>query len=205
MIAKERLQLAKMMNCLGYLGLIPFALCIASFNANAELFGINTRIVFIAYSGIILSFLCGILWSHALSGENKPLSLPMLLLSNLICLMAWLVILIAPQQFSASISSINGGVYLCLGRRKSQVIYGRFILPFNLLDSAQSFNIGCPCFTRYCARRLIIPLAIQRAYLTLRFARLDCPASGFLGTSLLSCKRCRIDKIGCGSNILGPE
>ncbi|MCF4174433.1 MULTISPECIES: DUF3429 domain-containing protein [unclassified Vibrio] len=113
MIAKERLQLVKMMNWLGYLGLIPFALCIASFNANAELFGINTRIVFIAYSGIILSFLCGILWSHALSGENQPLSLPMLLLSNLICLMAWLVILIAPQQFQlALVVSMVG--YICV-------------------------------------------------------------------------------------------
>lgn len=113
MTAKEQPQLVKTMNWLGYLGLIPFALCAASFNANAELFGLNTRIVYVAYSGIILSFLCGILWSHALSEENQSLSLPMLLLSNLICLMAWLVILIAPQQFQLALAISMVG-YICV-------------------------------------------------------------------------------------------
>ncbi|MGR5295445.1 DUF3429 domain-containing protein [Vibrio mediterranei] len=113
MTTQEQPPLVKTMNWLGYLGLIPFALCVASFNANAELFGLNTRIVYIAYSGTILSFLCGILWSHALSGENQPLLLPMLLLSNLICLMAWLVILIAPQHFQlALVVSMVG--YICV-------------------------------------------------------------------------------------------
>ncbi|MFC5081105.1 hypothetical protein VTH8203_03781 [Vibrio thalassae] len=94
MKAKEQHQIIRTMNWLGYLGLIPFALCIASLNASAELFGLNVRLIYIAYSGTILSFLCGVLWSHALSDESSPFALPMLLLSNLICLMAWLVILI---------------------------------------------------------------------------------------------------------------
>jgi hypothetical protein len=46
---------------LGYLGLIPFILCIL-FPTELARFGLNNQHVFIAYSAVILSFVAGTLW-----------------------------------------------------------------------------------------------------------------------------------------------
>ncbi|MGF1773192.1 DUF3429 domain-containing protein [Vibrio maritimus] len=102
-----------LMTWLGYLGLIPFGLCIATFTPEATFVGANTRMLFLSYSAIILSFLCGILWSHALTHSSHKLSFPILTLSNLICLMAWLVIVITPEQFRLGIVVALAG-YVCV-------------------------------------------------------------------------------------------
>ena len=46
---------------LGYLGLIPFILCIL-FPTELARIGLNNQQVFIAYSAVILSFVAGTLW-----------------------------------------------------------------------------------------------------------------------------------------------
>lgn len=102
-----------LMTWLGYLGLIPFGLCIATFTAEANFLGANTRMIFLAYSAVILSFLCGILWSHALAHATHRLSFPILVLSNLICLIAWLVIIITPEQFRLGVLVALAG-YICV-------------------------------------------------------------------------------------------
>lgn len=110
---RESTKTIALMSWLGYLGLVPFALCIATFTANTDFMGVNTRLLFLAYSAIILSFLCGILWSHALAYATHKLSFPILLLSNLICLMGWLVIIIAPEQFRLGVVVALVG-YVCV-------------------------------------------------------------------------------------------
>ena len=87
---------------LGCLGLIPFlgssALILSDFIhyghvASSNLFGIYTPLIFISYSAIILSFLCGTLWGsrdhmRLLKQENT-----LLLFTNLIAVIAWFLIL----------------------------------------------------------------------------------------------------------------
>ncbi|WP_112478016.1 DUF3429 domain-containing protein [Vibrio variabilis] len=126
-----------LMTWLGYLGLIPFSLCIATFTPDGTFMGVNTRMLFLSYSAIILSFLCGILWSHALTHASHKLSFPILALSNLICLMAWLVIVITPEQFRLGIVVALAG-YVCvwlIERIKFNALGNEFPKPYQRLRS----------------------------------------------------------------------
>lgn len=44
---RESTKTIALMSWLGYLGLVPFALCIATFTANADFMGVNTRLLFL--------------------------------------------------------------------------------------------------------------------------------------------------------------
>jgi hypothetical protein len=87
---------------LGYLGLIPFLVAFARmFTASltdsgihsAALLGLYVPYVFITYSAIIMSFLCGILWTKGRrSPESKRSSLS-ILFSNIIAILAWITLL----------------------------------------------------------------------------------------------------------------
>ncbi|MBY6198074.1 DUF3429 domain-containing protein [Vibrio hangzhouensis] len=134
----------QLMAWLGYLGLLPFALCIVSFNPDAQIFGLNARLVFVAYSGIILSFLCGILWSHALSSRDHAMSFPLLLLSNLICLMGWLVILITPAQFQLAlvVSLLGYGCVWMLERIKTNAMGDHFPKPYHTLRNHLTLGVA---------------------------------------------------------------
>ena len=93
---------------LGFAGLIPFmlpallmvqgALSAKGFES-AALFGLYAPYVFITYSAIILSFLCGALWGKTVSGDCHQTANAVLIFSNLIALSAWcstLLIYLAP-------------------------------------------------------------------------------------------------------------
>ena len=83
---------------LGFAGLIPFlvpvvlmvqgALSAKGFES-ASVFGLYAPYVFITYSAIILSFLCGALWGKAVSGDCRQAANAVLIFSNLIALSAW--------------------------------------------------------------------------------------------------------------------
>lgn len=133
-----------LMTWLGYLGLVPFGLCIATFTPDATFLDVNTRMLFLAYSAIILSFLCGILWSHALTHASHKLSLPILTLSNLICLMAWLVIVITPEQFRLGIVVALAG-YICVWlveRIKLNALGNEFPKAYQRLRSHLTIGVG---------------------------------------------------------------
>ena len=93
---------------LGFAGLIPFlipvilmvegALSAKGFES-ASMFGFYAPYVFVAYSAIILSFLCGALWGKVVSGDCRQSANAVLIFSNLIALSAWsctLLIYLAP-------------------------------------------------------------------------------------------------------------
>lgn len=96
-------RLSRLVNILGYLGLIPFLLPLAvmlhgvAFGQglhSASIFGFYAPYVFIAYSGVILSFLTGTLWSQARLCEEMSLARSAIVFSNLLALLAWLCLLI---------------------------------------------------------------------------------------------------------------
>ncbi|MCG7499672.1 DUF3429 domain-containing protein [Vibrio sp. Of7-15] len=78
---------------LGYLGLLPFALCMVAIGIEKELFGLSAVNVFITYSAVILSFLSGALWGNAIDHIQHALSRNALILSNLLAFIAWGVML----------------------------------------------------------------------------------------------------------------
>lgn len=93
----------RLINILGYLGLIPFLGCLAVmlFSAifrqgldSASIFGFYGPYVFIAYSGVILSFLTGTLWSQARLSQHISLAKSAIVFSNLLALMVWFCLLI---------------------------------------------------------------------------------------------------------------
>jgi hypothetical protein len=93
---------------LGFAGLIPFLVPVvlmvqgavsAKGFESASVFGLYAPYVFITYSVIILSFLCGALWGKAVSGDCRQAANAVLIFSNLIALSAWsctLLIYLAP-------------------------------------------------------------------------------------------------------------
>ena len=87
---------------LGCFGLIPFlassALILSDFIrfghvANSNVFGIYTPLIFVSYSAIILSFLCGTLWGSRDQMRLLKQETTLLLFTNLIAVIAWFLIL----------------------------------------------------------------------------------------------------------------
>ena len=95
--------LLKMMHILGYAGLIPFMfpLCLMLTDIwfePAKGIGIPWTIyapdIFISYSAIILSFMCGTLWAGWQTIDNNRLARYAVLVSNLLALSAWSALLL---------------------------------------------------------------------------------------------------------------
>ena len=61
---------------------------------SASVFGLYAPYVFIAYSAVILSFLCGTLWAAARAAETGILANTAIILSNLLALSAWASLLL---------------------------------------------------------------------------------------------------------------
>lgn len=106
---------------LGFAGTIPFvvpvilmvqgALSAKGFQS-AALFGLYAPYVFITYSAIILSFLCGALWGKAVSGDCRQAANAILIFSNLLALSAWsctLLIYLAPIMSIFAVALLFAG------------------------------------------------------------------------------------------------
>ena len=87
---------------LGYLGLIPFLvtfgeMCMSALSKSgihsAALFGLYAPYIFITYSAVILSFLCGILWGKGRRSSEGRRSNISLIISNIIAILAWITLL----------------------------------------------------------------------------------------------------------------
>ena len=109
------------MKALGFAGLIPFLLPVVLMGQgalfakgfeSASLFGFYVPYVFITYSAIILSFLCGALWGKAVSGDCRQSANAVLIFSNLIALSAWsctLLIYLAPIMSIFALALLMAG------------------------------------------------------------------------------------------------
>lgn len=99
----KRNKLSRLITALGYLGLTPFLFCLAVMLHSkifgqglqgASILGFYGPYVFIAYSGVILSFLSGTLWSQARLSQQATLAQSAIVFSNLVALMVWFSLLI---------------------------------------------------------------------------------------------------------------
>lgn len=114
-------SVSQLVNLLGFAGLIPFVIPVvlmvqgalsAKGFESAALFGLYAPYVFITYSAIILSFLCGALWGKTFSGSCRQTSNAVLIFSNLIALCAWsctLLIYLAPIMSIFAVTLLLAG------------------------------------------------------------------------------------------------
>lgn len=106
---------------LGDLGSLPFTglaiLMLQGFVSGAGLqstavFGLYAPYVFITYSAVILSFLCGTLWTAGRVGEAGRLANSAIIFSNLLALSAWaslLMIYLAPIMTIFAVTLLLAG------------------------------------------------------------------------------------------------
>ncbi len=78
---------------LGGAGLVPFlAGAVAALN-EAALLGVPGEHLFVSYSAVIASFLCGTIWANALQMKQDKFAFSLMMVSNALTLAAWLSIL----------------------------------------------------------------------------------------------------------------
>ncbi|MBN8431869.1 DUF3429 domain-containing protein [Microbulbifer salipaludis] len=87
-------------NGLAYLGAVPFVIGVVMALTGVTWAGVDGRLLFTAYSAVILSFLCGIWWGGALNRVDHPYRVPLMLASNLVALAAWLALLFYDTRFA---------------------------------------------------------------------------------------------------------
>ncbi|MCL1037111.1 DUF3429 domain-containing protein [Shewanella submarina] len=124
---------------LGYAGLLPFVLAIIySLTGSAEAEKVSTQ-VFVSYSAIILSFLCGALW-HKVRAANW--SRPLLLVTNILTLLGWACLALSPTLALLALTLCYEVVlvieqwadrdetreYLTLRRRLTAIVIGLHLL-----------------------------------------------------------------------------
>ncbi|MBM6551431.1 DUF3429 domain-containing protein [Marinomonas ostreistagni] len=85
---------------LGYLGLVPFIASTVIHLTGWMRTELEPQTVFITYSAIILSFLCGALWGQVIEQPMQPRGRTLLVCSNIVALVAWLGLLIQQPHMS---------------------------------------------------------------------------------------------------------
>ena len=115
------MPLLKLMHILGYAGLIPFGIPVCLM-LNDLWFGsairrgipwvVHAPDMFISYSAVILSFMCGTLWAGWQTIGNNRLAKGAVLVSNLLALSAWGALLL---MFIASVPKVFCVIILMLG------------------------------------------------------------------------------------------
>ncbi|MEW5250615.1 DUF3429 domain-containing protein [Microbulbifer discodermiae] len=108
---KPATKSTRLFDLLAYTGIGPFALGIWLEVTGENLGGIDGGFLFAAYSACILSFLCGIWWAAALNRADHPHRLALTLLSNLVCLSAWLGLLVYRTPWGLAILA-SGFAYM---------------------------------------------------------------------------------------------
>lgn len=107
----------KLMQILGYGGLVPFLL-----TALAELMALELPVpvepmtLLLTYGAIILSFLAGTLWGRAMHrADSEPTNL-LLILSNAFALLAWLTLLLNTVFWSLLLQMLGFALLLAFER-----------------------------------------------------------------------------------------
>ena len=113
--------LLKIMHVLGYAGLIPFMfpLCLMLTNLWFEpakgigiLWAVYAPNIFVSYSAVILSFMCGTLWAGWQTIDNNRLARYAVLVSNLLALSAWSALVL---MFILAVPKVLCVILLMLG------------------------------------------------------------------------------------------
>lgn len=91
---------------LGFLGLIPF-IGSTLIHLIGLTSGFDVQTIFITYSAVILSFLCGAIWGQVLEQPTQAKGKTLLVCSNIVALVAWLGLLL--EQPHLSLLTLLGG------------------------------------------------------------------------------------------------
>ncbi|MFT6094443.1 MAG: hypothetical protein ACJA2Q_002348 [Pseudohongiellaceae bacterium] len=92
---------------LGCAGLLPFAGALFAVGLTLILgveLSFEPKQVFVFYSAVILSFLCGAIWGSLLSSTFTKKATALLILSNIVSLTAWISLLSYERHFTFSLS-----------------------------------------------------------------------------------------------------
>ncbi len=88
---------------LGTMGLVPFLFATYLSWTNQTFFDRSGLYLFITYGAIILSFLSGSLWGQFVHRESSPLSMYLLISSNVVAVAAWFSLLLDIQVLSIAL------------------------------------------------------------------------------------------------------
>ncbi len=97
---------------LGCAGLLPFAGALFAVGLTLILgveLPFEPKQVFVFYSAVILSFLCGSIWGSLLSSTFTKQAVALLIVSNLVSLTAWISLLSYEGHFTRSLALLTLG------------------------------------------------------------------------------------------------
>ena len=112
---------SRVINSLGYAGLLPFLAAAWAAYADLSLGAWSAPHLFLSYSVIILSFLAGALWGKAKELEESNVNRFLLVGSNVFALTAWLAVLLGKDYLSAGLAvSMTGFILVYLVEHKTR-------------------------------------------------------------------------------------
>ncbi|WP_445361522.1 DUF3429 domain-containing protein [Microbulbifer sp. EKSA005] len=115
----------RLFDWLAYLGLIPFVGGIIMQWLGFSLWGVTPRLLFTAYSAVILSFLCGVWWGAALNQVGHPHRMILALLSNLVTLVGWVALLMFRTTWALPVLLVAFGFVVWAEARLNPNLPGR--------------------------------------------------------------------------------
>ncbi len=96
---------------LGIAGLLPFLAALLATLANTILgyiaLSMDPNLIFVFYSSVILSFLCGALWGRLLNQDYSLKMATLLIVTNLLALASWLSLLIFNEYQILSLALLS--------------------------------------------------------------------------------------------------
>lgn len=107
----------KLMQLLGYAGLVPFLV-----TALAELMGLSLSLpvspmtLLVTYGAVVLSFLSGTLWGRSIHRADSEATNSLLLLSTAFAVMAWLTLLLSSVFWSLLLQMVGFALLLTFER-----------------------------------------------------------------------------------------
>ena len=112
---------SRLINSLGYAGLLPFLAAVWAAYADLSFGTWSTPHLFLSYSVIILSFLAGALWGKAKELEESNVNRFLLISSNVFALTAWLAVLLGRDYLLAGLAvSMTGFILVYLVEHKTR-------------------------------------------------------------------------------------
>lgn len=117
----QSMKHSRVINFLGYAGLLPFLATVWAASAKLSFGGWSASYLFLTYSVIILSFLAGALWGKAKEMEESNVSRLLLVGSNVFALAAWLAVLLGEDYLTAGLAvSMTGFILIYLVEHRTQ-------------------------------------------------------------------------------------
>jgi hypothetical protein len=131
---------------LGCAGLLPFAGSLFAVGLTLVLgveLPFEPKQVFVFYSAVILSFLCGAIWGSLLSSTFTKKAVALLIVSNLVSLTAWISLLNYEGHFTVSLGLLILGYLTVLAAEYAviELLYKEVYLGYFKLRSRLTFCV----------------------------------------------------------------